>query len=405
MAERPHWMVMQRRSAVLLLLLANLLVSPAAARAETVLFACSENCPLTLFEALELELRGHGAFLVARLDPSGFTVAAHEADARRMAALAPAAAVLWIEREAPLRVRVATRSAGLVREAPLSVPLEQVEARTFAAIAGNVVLQALNEPGEPEPVAPITSAAAVVAASETQTHSTPSLPAEEPRESAPKAPATFQRFFLRAGAALGFVYTKSGMPADRPPPRDVVNGALQQVLQTGSPEAGKEYLAAHGYDCNWKQNGAGGFIASDCGVAVSRNGFTFAPGIDLQAGVYITPRVALAAVTRIAPDAGLGTFNHALLGAQIESALMEPLPRGLWLSAGLGFMGGYLQAKPDSAKGTAYANGGMLEAHGLVAIGYRFVPNFGMYATATLRILFPDTMFLIEPNVGVEVRL
>jgi hypothetical protein len=393
------------------LLLGLFLVAPSHARADTVLFACSENCPLSLFEALELELRGHGAFLVARLDPSGFTVAAHEADARRMASLVPAAAVLWIERESPLRIRVLTARDTNVREAPLSAPPEQIDPRSFAAIAGNVVLQAIAAPGHTDNVAgPPSAAAAAAPALAAQPTASPMTPiSEKDSGSWPKAKAEprFRRFFLRAGAALGFAYVKSGMSADRAPPLDLVNTALTMEQASDSPGAGQEYLAANGYDCDWQlQQQQDVYVASNCDVAVSTSGFVFTPALDIQTGAYLTPRFALAVFLRIQPDAGFGTFNHVLFGAQGEYALTKPNPKGFWANVGVGFGGGRLQVQPpNQGKRTPYVTSGPLETHVFAALGYRFLPYFGLYATPTVRLMFPDVLFMVEPTLGLEGRL
>jgi hypothetical protein len=401
---------MLRRPVARLLSIVSLCLVCSSAGAQTVLFACSENCPISLFEALELELRGHGAFLVARLSPSGFSIDAHEADALRMAMLVPAAAVVWVEREPPLRVRVFAPREGLVREAPLAWPPEQIEARTFAAIAGNVVLQAIGAPGHADAahnIAVASSGPAMPAPSPPAVANpmTPISAEDSASFAQPKAEVRGQRFFLRAGAALGFAYLKSGLPTDRAPPQQLVDEALSAQQAANSTVAGRAYLAAHGYDCNWEMQGAS-FVASNCNAAIRAHGFQFAPGIDLQAGGYVTPRLALAAVLRIAPDAGYGSFNHALLGAQLEYALIAPKPTGFWTNLGLGFAFGHLQVQPSSDHNQGpYVSAGPYEVHALVALGYKFARHFGVYASTTLRLLFPGQLWMIEPTMGVEVRL
>jgi hypothetical protein len=397
---------MHRLALKLVLLALLLLASAAPARAETVLFACSESCPLALFEALELELRGHGAFLVSRLSPAGVSVEAHERDARRMAGLTPAAAVLWIEREAPLRVRVLSPREPSVREAPLSAPPEQIEARLFAAIAGSVVLQALGAPGHEQ------GATAPAPAPASQSAPPPLPPPAFATNAGPvKRQARTPRFFLRAGAALGLAFARSGMSADRPPPQPFVQEAFQKQIATGSVEAGREALAAHGYDCDWsaKPGGTGGMVAANCEVAIKAPGLAFVPGIDLSAGWYIMPRFALSTFVRITPKAGaMAILRHAVLGAQAEYALTAPQERGFWANVGFGMGGGRIQVRPPSGSGSAhrpYATSGLGEAHALLALGYRFSPNFGLYATPTVRLLFPDKLWMLDPALGVEGRL
>jgi hypothetical protein len=394
-----------RRLAVKLVVLAfPLLATATQARAETVLFACSESCPLALFEALELELRGHGAFLVSRLSPAGYTVEAHESDAQRMAALTPAAAVLWIERDAPMRVRVLSPKQPGVHEAPLASAPEEIEPRLFAAIAGNVVLQALAAPDHEE------NAAAEVAPKESAPVSPPAPPVPSFATSpAPaKRPAHMKRFFLRVGPALGVAFVKRGLSADRAPPSAYVQEAYANQIAMNSAEAGRESLAARGYDCDWNAKSTGGMIATNCRVTVKANGYVFVPGVDLQAGWYITPRFALAAFVRITPKAGHGLLRHAVIGAQAEYALIAPRPSGFWTNLGIGMGGGRIQVQPPSGSRLSklpFVTSGLGEAHALVALGYRFLPNIGLYTTPSVRLFFPDKLWVFEPTVGVEARL
>jgi hypothetical protein len=380
------------------LLLLSLLCFTTPARAETVLFACSEQCPISLFEALELELRGHGAFLVARLSPSGFSVAAHESDARRMASLTPAAAVLWIERDPPLRVRVLSPREAVVREAPLATPPETIDARLFAAIAGDVVLRALGAAGHIEPrvsagptIAPVQQAPSPVA---------PSASAQKKDRS--------RRFFLRAAGLLGFAMIGPGMKADRPPPASAVQAALGAQMQTASAEAGREALWNEGYHCDWRANPGlqGAMIADNCTVAVSKRGYDLSPGFELQAGVYLSQRFALASFLRITPTAGVGKLNHALFGVQAEYALIAPAERGFWTNAGAGFGFGRIQVKPPGKRaGAPYVTSGPFTAHLTLPFGYRLLPSFGLYAAVSVRVLFPDVLWVVDPTLGMEGRL
>src|SRR5690242_3414838 len=104
------------------------------ARADTVLLACSDECSPALFEALELELRGHGGVLVARPAPAGFTPSARGADALRLSQLLGAGATLWIEHESPLRVRAYSAKSGQIHEAPLNAEVNALEPKLFAAV-------------------------------------------------------------------------------------------------------------------------------------------------------------------------------------------------------------------------------------------------------------------------------
>lgn len=384
------------------LLLALLVASAAPVRAETVLFACSESCPLALFEALELELRGHGAFLVSRLSPAGFSVEAHESDARRMAALTPAAAVLWIERASPMRVRVLSPRQQGVHEAPLTSAPEEIAPRVFAAIAGDVVLQALSAPEQP--AVPASNAGPAKATQENATATVPAFTMPEGKTAKPSRPT---RFFLRFGAALGFAFVKPGLAADRAPTKEYVQEAYATQIQQNSVEAGRETLAAHGWDCDWSARSSGVMLAANCKVGVNTRGAVFVPGFDLQAGWHFTPRFALAAFVRFTPKAGEGLLKHAVLGAQAEYALIAQQPVGFWLNLGFGMGGGQIQARPSfgSSGPKPYVKSGLGEAHALIALGYRFLPNIGVYAVPTVRVFFPESLWVIDPMIGLEARI
>jgi hypothetical protein len=196
-----------------------------------------------------------------------------------------------------------------------------------------------------------------------------------------------------------------GMRADRPPPLALVNEAAAQAAN--SLEAFREHLVDSGYDCDVNAYSGTQYIVSNCRVALTTSGAEFVPGVDLQAGAYLSQRFALGVFLRITPDAGQDTpLNHTLFGVQGELALTAQRPAGFWANVGVGFGFGRIEVQAGSPHGARpYATSGPFEAHAVLAFGYRFVPYFGVYATPTVRVLFPDRLWMLEPTLGVEARL
>lgn len=391
------------------LLLALLWPICAGARAEVVVLACAEECTAAQFQALELELRGYGTVLTSRPAPSGFTPTARSADAQHTSQLMGAAVMLWVEHEAPLRVCAYSQRGASLHEAPLPTPLVALEPGVFAAVASSVALEALRAspaPGvEPAAVAVAAPAPGPVAAAEPPLVAPPPV---EPERAAAESPWS-RRFFMRAGMSLGFARLTSKTRADRAPPMYLVDQAAQILAASGDPDDAQMYLEARGYDCDVSSTeitGMPGVMASDCKVAVHNAGLVLSSAIDLSAGIKLHPMVAVALTARIDPTVGQGTLAHALLGFQVEVALRQATTTGFWVSAALGFNGGQIQVRPPSdLKDAPWARSGLYGVRAGFLFGYLFLPRFGIVAAPVVHALFPDTLWALETNLNLEVRI
>jgi hypothetical protein len=267
-------------------------------------------------------------------------------------------------------VRVLASGDAAVLEAPLASPPEEIDARVFAAIAGDVVLRALGAAGHAAaagPVAPGPEAAG---------SSTPLPPLEHEAAAPARKKPRVRRFFLRAGGALGFGLIREGMTTDRQPPKMFIQDAIQVQTATNSVET------------------------------VGKRGSALSPAFELVAGAHLTERFALASFLRLTPTAGKGNFNHALFGVQAEYAVFGRRDGGFWTSLGAGLGVGRIQVKPPSKiTGGPYATSGLGAAHLTLPFGYRFLPSFGLYAALSARVLFPDVLWVVDPALGVEGRL
>jgi len=372
-------------------------------RAESVLFASSEERTAELLPELTLALRAHDLLLLARTLGDARTPLERAAAAQRIGRNVGTWAALWIEREPPLRVRAVAISGEHIFEAPLPAPLESVEPRVFASVAASVLLEALGRTREGTPPVVLDATPSGPAAAPA---SAPAW-AEDGSGSAPQTTAG-PRFFLRAGVGYGFVFVGQGAASDRSP-SDVLNEVADQArLPDNGLDLDKvdQLLRAHGYDCQVSEDAMQRLQVDQCAVAVNPGGLVGSFSFDLALGARILPRLALALTARIATDAGEGTMAHTVVGLQLEGALVKPRSKGFWLNglAGAGF--GRIQAKPPSeATFGPYATSGPGNVRVGVQLGYRFTEHFGFYTGTTLHFMMPDKLFALEPTLGIEARL
>jgi hypothetical protein len=401
---------MQRRFALVLSLL---WLACGAARADVVVLACGEECSPAQFEGLELELRGHGGVLTSRPAPAGFTPTSRAADAQRVNGLLGAGVTLWIEHEAPLRVRAYASRTGSIHEAPLPAQLSGLEPRVFAAVVGSVALEALSASETAASAAPlpaaVTPAPGPSAGPPTPATATqPISPRGREHWPARKSSAWSRRFFVRAGVAVGFARMNKKTRADRAPSSALVSAALSDEVQTGVTGAAHTRLEKNGFNCDFTllEGTPPSGQASNCLVAVRSSGVAWTSAIDLAAGLNVSPVVALAATARIDPTVGMGPLANLLLGLQVEVALRQAKTTGFWVSVAMGVSAGQVQVRvPSVTKGTPYARSGLFGVRAGLMLGYRFLPRFGIVATPVVHSMFPDTLWVLETNLNLEVRI
>lgn len=218
------------------------------------------------------------------------------------------------------------------------------------------------------------------------------------------------RWFLDVGVGAGFTYVGDGKTADRPPSRQLVNDALAAQIAAGDPNAGKEYLAQHGWDCNWAPNAAGNYVASDCKVAVDSKGFVPVMLLNFGLGYYVTQKLGLALTGRIQLDSGEGTLAGILLGARAEYLFTQPKPKGFHMGGILGVGVGTIQAKPptDKKATTPYATSAVPTGVGAginvgLRIGYRFNRYIGLQLMPGLTVGLPRALLALDLSGGVAV--
>jgi hypothetical protein len=408
---------------------------PAAARAHAVLFLASEPRAADLYAALDLELRGFGTLLVQRPAPVGFTPHAHAAAALAAAREVSAAAAVWIESAEPLRVRAVSASTERVVEAPLARPIEEIEPRVFAAVAGSVVLEALGlrAPGErqaqetsvvaPAPLPAVEQSAqgepsptpAVDSATHTRADlpSAPSSSLPEPYVPHSKRGAKRARFFTRIGVSLAAAYVSKGRASDRSPERVIADVARASRVEPTDPnsdidtQTAEILLRQRGFDCAASRTAENQLRLMDCTVAVDDPGFAARFGVEGAIGLQ-WEQLSLALTARFTPDAGQGSLAHALLGAQLGWLLTSAHAHGLWLElvAGVGY--GQIQVRPNTPTGRSagpYVQSGPGELRGGLRGGYRFTKQLGLYAGMVVHGLLPDGLLVLDPSLGLELQL
>ena len=401
------------RSAVLSL--ACVCVVAATARAETALLVLDHGRGPELVAALEQALSGHNARFLLVTPHVGASGAL--SDMRALATRTDSGVVVWMEAG---RLRALGVQTDQLAEAPLPEDLASIDARTFAVVAGSLVLEVRHESeagtgAEPDgasalvasPESEVEAPAEASDASEPAARGAPRPPSERaPRPLPPaaqpsRAPRPFRpRFLLRVGGAFGLAVLRAGLEPDRPPGGALMN---QVAFEAGmDAERARNLLYENGFDCNVSLRPGDALVARQCAVALRKEGYARSRAIQFDFGLEVLPRLSLVLTSRMAPDAGFGVLVHAVLGVQGEVLLTPPAERGTWAKLAFGAGFGQIQTRPYEGP---YVRSGPLSGRLGVLAGYRFHPLVGMFVGVFVHRFFPDPLWAVDPSVGLELRL
>lgn len=248
------------------------------------------------------------------------------------------------------------------------------------------------------------------------------------------------RFFARLSVGGGFSYVSNGLPTDRNVcAADALPGQpgdCSPPLANPQPIPGTSTMGEYSPFTTFDQPGSPGHsqlygyddtgILSDTGrlnadqaqtcpftdrhcFYVESPGFVANVPLRFDIGYYIVPRwFGVAAMFRFQPNSGVGTLSFMQIGLRIETELTEPVAVGFHVHLHLGFIVyGQIQVfLPRSPDKNPYAPWGASGYQGIdfgSTIGYRFLPNFGIFLQPTLVFNFPSFLFTIDATLGVEV--
>ena len=232
------------------------------------------------------------------------------------------------------------------------------------------------------------------------------------------------RFFARLGGYAGISHVDNGLPTDRTP------------CPLGSSDG--EDTLGYPVDCDFVANPqvipdedfsiAGlrnyGYVAPEFGTETdpcdSANGgqctfYVETPGavvgfaLRLDVGYYIIPRwFAVALNVRIQPVSGNGALSFMQLGLRLETQLTEPSPVGFHAHVHIGFVAyGQIQVflgrSGDRNSAAPWGQSGQQGIEFGTTIGYRFMPNFGLYLQPTFIFNLPTFLFTGDLGGGIEV--
>jgi hypothetical protein len=367
-------------------------------RAEDLVFVSSDPHASEYAAALELAVRGYGVSVVIQAMPDAQAPLARAAAAQSAMREGMAAGALWVEPEAPARVRALGSRSDEVFEAPLPAPLDILRPSVFGSVAASVVVEALGRAERPAVEAAAWQPEPAQAAPDQTLTAAPSNPPAT-QTARRKRPEPARPFFLRAGLAYGLAYVRNGMAADSAPPASLLT--LESLAQA------RAKLASGGYKCRLKL--ANSMIsADDCSVLVDEPGFVASPAFDFALGMNLVPRLALALTARVALESSHGVLSKLVLGGQGEVLLTQPRLTGLWFAAVGGAGLGRVQVGLPGLQGQSdspYVTSGLgnLRLGGL--LGYRFHPHVGVVLATLLHVMFPEPLFMIDPSLSLEVRL
>ncbi len=233
------------------------------------------------------------------------------------------------------------------------------------------------------------------------------------------------RFFARLGAYAGVSHVDNGLPVDRTPcPESSADGvdtlgapvdcdfvSNPQVIPDAdfSPTGLRNYgyvSSPDGTDTDPCDTLNGG----QCSFYVEQPGAVVGFALRLDVGYYIIPRwFAVSLNIRIQPVSGNGALSFMQLGLRLETQLTDPSPVGFHAHIHVGFIAyGQIQVflGRSGADRTSAAPWGQSGQQGVeidTTIGYRFLPNFGLYLQPTLIFNVPTFLFTGDLGGGIEV--
>lgn len=226
-----------------------------------------------------------------------------------------------------------------------------------------------------------------------------------------------KRFFVDVSFGVAATSVRKGRAPDRPPTQSTID---EVDKQSRTPEnqldldRADALLRGNGFDCTPAED-EGRLLVKNCTVAVDPGGFVAVPIINVAAGYFVTPKLALAITGRFQLSRGEGPLAGTLLGARAEYLLTQPVETGLRVGLLGGLAIGQMQARPPptkegvSAEGPFATNASTNGAGFGAAIsvgaraGYRFLPNLGITLTPALSLGFPNLLLALDATAGVEV--
>lgn len=219
-----------------------------------------------------------------------------------------------------------------------------------------------------------------------------------PSTTSEPAPRAWDRVFLELGYSLTMATARSNMIAASTPTLHSPGDDPQRdsILENDS------YILPGTHGCEADEG--------EYCVRVSEGLAVFAHGLHIGGGVYLTDRVALALRLRYSPGGGQGALSNFLVGARVHYRLTEPRREGFHAAIFGGVMAGQIQVRPkqkptvegaDIDRPWAATGLGGLEVG--AKLGYRFTPNFGVFASPELYTLFPDFSFGLQATLGLDV--
>jgi hypothetical protein len=227
-----------------------------------------------------------------------------------------------------------------------------------------------------------------------------------------------KRFFADINFGVGATSVRKGRAPDRTPESVINDVERASRVEPTDPRSDIDTMTAEielrqrGFDCDAAQTEDMRLRLTDCTVAVSPGGFVAVPIVNVAAGYFVTPQLALALTGRFQLAKGEGPLAGTLLGLRAEYLISQPAETGLRGGLIAGFSIGQMQARPspkgnEESQGPFATNAGVDKIGVAVTVGarlsYRFIPNLGINITPALNFGLPNFLFALDATGGLEL--
>ncbi|MCB9618404.1 MAG: hypothetical protein H6724_03005 [Sandaracinus sp.] len=201
----------------------------------------------------------------------------------------------------------------------------------------------------------------------------------------PETPAgDYPRFYVDLGFNIGLGLVKTGMRIDRSPD----DGDMGREAELGYLLPGDEACASDVPDDEYCLN-----LVDD--------GLALAPGLELNLGYWVHARVGIGLFVRLALKAGEGTMSRILFGGRLQVRLTKPVASGFELVAFVG--GGAGQYQVQAADTEPFAISGLTNVNFGFQAAYRFTDNVGLFFRYAVHLMFPTSLFAMDPTLGLQL--
>ena len=234
------------------------------------------------------------------------------------------------------------------------------------------------------------------------------------REEEEEPPGPWQRIFVEVGFNMAASTASDSLHPDMMPELqfDSTNTAIALDPQTDTLASNDGYIRGGTNGCAAEPPPAAtgsstglsaGSVDNYC-VRVTEGAFVFSPAIHLALGAYFTDMLGVSLRLRMGFNFDGGIFDFLQVGLRFHLRFIVPRPTGFHMGAFLGASYGQVQVKPQQVGADdIWAQTGNIGIDLGANLGYRFLPNVGIFVQPGVYVLLPEVSIGLQATIGIDL--